>query len=327
MLVGCVHACDSSKVLLMSQSQNNSRTYCSELALADGAQLCGTAVTVDLWLLIEYARPWKPKALIDNDLSLALKTHLDGLPAQVRECAGKILRVQFVKQAASAEQDHPRLLLAGADGLHAGRLSSYDELLDITAEQLAAGCLPDPFTCAGPIYLVCTNGQRDVCCARFGLPLYEQLRVEFGERIWQTTHIGGHRYAPNLVSLPTGVVYGFVQPEQGIEVVTQDQQGILSLANLRGRAGLPKPAQAAEYYLRQEKNLYRHGDLKYTGLEEQDSGGVARFVDVQGHGYAVTLQRSMSQPVIASCDDVAKPMEQFALVHIHQTTNQQNTPT
>jgi hypothetical protein len=50
--------------------------------------------------------------------------------------------------------------------------------------------------------LVCTHGSRDRCCSRFGAPIYRQARRLVGElelentRIWQASHIGGHRMAP-----------------------------------------------------------------------------------------------------------------------------------
>ena len=65
---------------------------------------------------------------------------------------------------------------------------------------------------SAPQYFVCTNGQRDLCCARFGLPTYAALRERVGERVWQTTHVGGHRFAPNVLTLPQAALYGRVQP-------------------------------------------------------------------------------------------------------------------
>jgi hypothetical protein len=67
--------------------------------------------------------------------------------------------------------------------------------------------------------LVCTHGSHDVCCGRFGYSLYEELRQEYAAasegrlRVWRTSHLGGHRFAPNLIDLPEGRYWGHLEPE------------------------------------------------------------------------------------------------------------------
>ncbi len=67
---------------------------------------------------------------------------------------------------------------------------------------------------ADPILLVCTNGKRDACCALRGRALMTALAADHAERTWECTHLGGHRFAGNLVCLPHGIVYGRV-PSRG----------------------------------------------------------------------------------------------------------------
>ena len=190
------------------------RIYCSEVAFAEQAEPAGSAVHVDAWLLIEYPRVWRPKALADNELAIEVNAHLDELTRQAAT-QGTRLRVQFIKQAGSGDRAQPQIIYCDTRPEHAcyvsSRLADYSALTEITCTQLLHGALPNASTPDANIYLVCTNGQRDVCCARFGLPLYEQLRMTYGTRIWQTTHLGGHRFAPNLLCLPSGHVYGFDQ--------------------------------------------------------------------------------------------------------------------
>jgi hypothetical protein len=49
--------------------------------------------------------------------------------------------------------------------------------------------------------LVCTNGRRDVCCALWGQRFYAAAAALL-PNVWQTTHLGGHRFAATAVSLP-----------------------------------------------------------------------------------------------------------------------------
>ena len=49
--------------------------------------------------------------------------------------------------------------------------------------------------------LVCTHGARDACCGKFGYGFYVEMRGLAavrgdGVRVWRTSHLGGHRFAP-----------------------------------------------------------------------------------------------------------------------------------
>ena len=52
--------------------------------------------------------------------------------------------------------------------------------------------------------------------------------------MWESSHLGGHRLAPVVLSLPDGFAFG------------GPGAGGLSLSSCRGRSTLPRPAQAAE---------------------------------------------------------------------------------
>ena len=175
--------------------------------------------------------------------------------------------------------------------------------------------LPNASTVDEEIYLVCTNGQRDLCCARFGLPLFEALAFEFGQRIWQTTHIGGHRYAPNLVALPSGMVYGYVDPEDGVSLVNEHDAGLIRAANLRGRSAYPPAGQASEAFVRLAQNLshiddYRHLEVTSHPSESGTQHNVAFTGKVDGQ---ICLKESLSAPELASCGAQPKPTKQFSI--------------
>lgn len=288
------------------------RIYCSELARDANAPLYGTAVQVDTWLLIEYPRPWKPKALADNDLGDVICGHLDALPERVAKLGGGKLRVQFIKQASSADQVHPRVFVASGATLVGGELDSYQAIGEITAEDVIAARLPNGTQVEEEIFLVCTNGQRDLCCARFGLPLFEALRIEHGGRVWQTTHVGGHRYAPNVVCLPSGLVYGFVMPDDGDALVRQHDAGEVDAARLRGRSAFAPPVQAAEVFLRRERGM-ASGRLELLEAQTKDTETRVRF----NHGsetFALVVRTEVdAASVIASCDADPKPVSVFHL--------------
>lgn len=271
----------------------------------------GSAVHVDMWLLLEYPRPWKPKALQDNDLPDAVNVHMDALTQQAL-AHGVRLRIQFIKQASSADIKYPRAFLA--DGrearisLQQTELPSYSEFGNFSLDEIMLGQLPDGHAVEEEIFLVCTNGQRDLCCARFGLPLYEALAFEHAQRVWQTTHVGGHRFAPNLLCLPSGLLYGHVMPDIAQDIVAQHEQGEIALPNLRGRSASPPAKQAAEYFVRE-----RTADTK--GALHLDMTGECSFAwhTQVARGQIVLREQALGE-TLASCGKAPKEEFSFELV-------------
>ncbi len=97
--------------------------------------------------------------------------------------------------------------------------------------------------------LVCTHGNHDVSCGRFGYPLYRTLKQDYATetlRIWRCSHFGGHQFAPTLLDMPEGRYWGHLEP--GILDLLIYRQG--SVADLspfyRGWAGLAWAEQIAE---------------------------------------------------------------------------------
>ncbi|KAJ1917465.1 hypothetical protein H4219_003208 [Mycoemilia scoparia] len=70
------------------------------------------------------------------------------------------------------------------------------------------------------LMLVCTHGSRDSRCGEFGGKLLELLREKIEKdklansvTAWCTSHIGGHKYAANVIVYPEGDWYGNLAPE------------------------------------------------------------------------------------------------------------------
>ena len=83
---------------------------------------------------------------------------------------------------------------------HAEVSASAPELAERDLKELAAGIMPSfGVVWDDPLYLVCTHGKRNVCCARLGGPLAQALAARHPGQVWETTHVGGHRFAANLV--------------------------------------------------------------------------------------------------------------------------------
>ena len=210
---------------------------CSQLCRAADEPMLGSAIEVDVWLLLEYRRAWAARALDDNQLDHAtqnwLRSAVDRFAA-----VGLTARPQFIRRPQRSDGRH--LFIARNGRLGAVIMSEESALLDVDP-------LSDPLPeVSAPHYFVCTNARRDICCAKFGRPTYAALHREVGGRAWQTTHVGGHRYAPNVLALPQAALYGRVYPDDVPSFVACIEGGRLDRRFLRGSTGYSPIAQAAE---------------------------------------------------------------------------------
>ena len=283
------------------------RIYCSEASA--GQPMLGSAAVVDVWLLLEYRPAWRAEAITDNALGEGVRGWL-AQGVEALEGQGYKVRPQFIRQP---EIDRPdtRLLVHHKGVLRAFESGGpgYDGLVRRPIDALFHG--DSGKRLEAPRYFVCTNGQRDLCCARFGLPLYNRLREHVGERVWQVTHLGGHRFAPNVLVLPQGVLYGRVGTEdESIErFVAEVEAGSVPRRHLRGRSCYPKPVQAAEGFAGLE-------DLEWIACEERTGHTEVTF-NHQGEPLLVNVAMAEEAvPVLASCgDQQLKPQRSYRLVN------------
>ena len=258
------------------------RVYCSDLCLASGEPLLGTAGQVDVWLMLEYKPVWRAKATDDNDLAAPMKAWLERTVAAYA-AKGLKARPQFIRRP---ELDTTEVsLFVGADGELRHFAGDYTTIatLDLANQNDALVRVEEPH------YFVCTNGQRDLCCARYGLPVYARLRELAGERVWQTTHVGGHRFAPNVLALPQGALYGRVFADDVDAFFATVEDGGLALPHLRGRASLPPAAQVAETLIDGARSL--------RGID----GDRVTFETAAGSRSVSVRESDSAFDVIASC--------------------------
>lgn len=245
---------------------------CTALALAADEPLVGTASRLRHWLLIEQPGRWGHDALTESGLPLEVGSHL--------KTAGERLgiRVLLIKRRAQ-HGSGVRRCFAAFTGRRERRLSAFSireprELLDLDLPGLMrsqwAG-LGRPTT--EPLTVVCTHGKHDPCCAREGLPLARALSER--ENVWEATHVGGDRFAGNLVCFPHGLYFGRVEPTEAERVVDAYEAGRIALEWYRGRSSYPPAVQAAEIGLREELHLDGVDDLVLVA-HDRAAGGVHR---------------------------------------------------
>jgi hypothetical protein len=198
------------------------------------------------WLLIEHPGPW-PHEPAATPLPAPL-----GAQVEMADALG--IRVQMIRRPGRRPPSDVRRALVGWTAgsrpwLRHGELSAGSApLTDLELKELAAGTPPAFGELAGePVFLVCTHGRRNACCARLGAPLAQALAARYPGQVWETTHVGGHRFAANLVILPHGLYYGPVGVDAATAAIGAYRQGTIAPERYRGRAGQPKSAQETEH--------------------------------------------------------------------------------
>jgi len=268
----------------------NGRRYCSQLNPDEA--LIGTAAHVDVWLLLEYRPAWKSRAHEENDLSHSVRSWVEESLQKLTE-AGFKPRLQFIRQPELDDSD-TRLFVGVNDQLLAFSGTGYDFLNSL--DLLAVVSKPDLQTpLAEPLYFVCTNGQRDLCCARFGLQTYAALRERVAERVWQITHLGGHRFAPNVLVFPGGALYGRVNDSDLDVFSSAVEAGELAVPFLRGRSRYPAHVQAAEA-------ASGRSDLKLLHVDGDSRNATVTFTGGQELVKVSVARSSEPVPVLKSCD-------------------------
>ncbi|MFW3170695.1 sucrase ferredoxin [Geodermatophilus sp. CPCC 206100] len=254
---------------------------CSVRALRRGDSAVATASPAQRWLLIEQPGPWGVEALTQS------RFDPDAATALSHRARGENVRVLLVRRPGDRLTDGPRRW-AYADG-RPGREGLWWSVRDRDADLVEApwdGSVGEP--APGPTYLVCAHGGHDACCALRGRPL---ARVMPSAQVWECSHLGGDRFAANVLVLPHGFYYGQV-PADGAELVAAHAAGRVALPWLRGRAGCPPPVQAAQHHARGELSLLGVDDLPPRGVRRLTPAGaeVERWVVTLAgpHGDVVT---------------------------------------
>lgn len=270
---------------------------CAAASRARGDELAGTASTVRSFLLVEHPGPWGVDALRDARLP-------DGLGAHLREeSARHRVRVLLVRRPGRRAGDGPvRVFAARAAGaaswLETAALDRLDDVRDLDLAALGGGRSPGLEPQEAPVLAVCTHGRHDACCAERGRPVALALaRSRHADAVWECSHIGGDRFAGNLLLLPRGLYYGRVDPDAAIAVADAASEGQVSLDHLRGRSDVSMPVQAAEIHVRRLLGLQGFDDVRPTAARtEGDLTTVAldagdRVVRVRVHRVLEAAQR------------------------------------
>ncbi|MFO7961360.1 MAG: sucrase ferredoxin [Nitriliruptoraceae bacterium] len=281
-------------------------TTCSALAREQREPLAGTASQALGYLLIEQPGSWGRDALTESGLDATLGARL---AAAAKSVGVKVLLTRRPGPHPRVDTDRFEVVLA-----HAGP-TPWMEVCQLTEAQLAA---LDPACSAqaappglgtrvrGSRWLVCTHARRDRCCASRGRPIADTLGTLHPEETWETSHLGGHRFAGTMLVLPHGLVYGNLDVAAAMEVVTAHLAGRVSTTHLRGRAHHSPLAQVAEVATRRTLGVEGLDAVTVTDepvIAPQPGGDPVQVItEAAGRHVQVAIAARRAQPRPLSCD-------------------------
>jgi hypothetical protein len=166
------------------------------------------------------------------------------------------------------------------------------------------------------IFIVCTHGRHDRCCAERGRPLARALASSFPSQTWESSHFGGDRFAGNIIAFPHGVYFGRVSPDDARSVANAYADGRLVLEHLRGRSCFPMSVQAAEHELRVAHALLDIDDVSFERSRRSGADVVARFGTLRGT-FEVHVEVHDAEPHFLTCrSDTTDAAPRYRLVDL-----------
>ncbi len=273
---------------------------CSSCSLAHDEDPGGSASRQRFWLLVEQPGAWGRNALLESKLPAEVAAALD----ERRRAAH--VRVVLIRRGPGVEVPDERrwaFVRATADrpAMGGGTFRDPQELLDLDLEALVDPATELPAAQSEPLLAVCTHGRHDRCCADNGRPVARHLR-QSGADAWECSHVGGDRFAANVVSFPHGLFHGRVTAASAVPLLHTYQQGQIHPAGFRGRGAYSPAAQQAEIVLRHRLDDWDVDSLRLGRHTHDGDRHTVAFTSADGATHEVVVDVGLAdEPRLLSC--------------------------
>ncbi|WP_453985010.1 sucrase ferredoxin [Brevibacterium casei] len=305
---------------------------CSTAARERGDGIVGTAPMGTYWVLIEHRGGWPLNGFEGLDIDWRVRSevfyaaqalrarillirrpgkrtrsgpgvwgvmHLES-PGRLRQMWGswnedadlldicnalEVCRQRSAESSLAEAVDLPDVDLPGVD---------LDETYD-------AGLLP-------PVILVCAHGQHDVCCAVRGRPVAAVLAEQWPDLVWECTHVGGDRFAANILVVPDGVYYGNLDEDTAVEVITGHLADEIDGFHLRGYTDLNSLEQVAVAAVLTARGPAGRFDYAIGGVTSDAGRWTVRVVGLRADlgSFDVEIGVSRGAPNFLTCRGVER---------------------
>jgi hypothetical protein len=268
---------------------------CSTQAEQRGDPPEGSAAPGARWFLIEHQGPWSVHAF-QRSPTLAM---LARRAAAVGGRAALIRRPgQHVPRPGQPPRPRRWALVDARPGHECAWWATFTdeaELLDVPLDP------PQVPPSGEPVYLVCTQGRHDACCAIRGRPVAAALAARYPDRTWECSHVGGCRFSANVVLLPHGLVYAHATPDSALGLVEDYAAGRVRPDTLRGRTSLAGPVQAAQHQARVKTGELSVDAFRPLGSEQVGQQAWRVRLAYRDGELTVLVRSEWAEPELLTC--------------------------
>lgn len=256
--------------------------------------MMGTAFPASRLLLVEQPGPWGRAGLSESRFDTRVALELE------RRAGAVGVRVLAIRRVGRTTRGESRRWVyvdcrPGRQLMRSATYSEDAELLRLPLEGAVGGHLM-----SGPAFLVCAHGKHDACCALRGRPVAAALAARRPGQVWECSHLGGDRFAANVLVVPSGLLYGRVSPDAATQFVDAADRGEVLSPLLRGRIGFSPAVQTALAHAHEQLRLIHLDDLGVVGVRETADGAVVRLI-AQQRQVDVTISMTRSASDTLTC--------------------------
>ncbi|QUM75090.1 hypothetical protein HWV00_01885 [Moritella sp. 24] len=305
--------------------------FCAKESVERRDNYLGTMTTVKCYLLIEYDNSWSKEInnLLENSkIETEVVNHINDFT----EWCPEDVKVLFIKnkETGSGKKIYLTRVHKGKEKVSEFFVDNYKDILTIDLKN----AYKNPGGCKN-ILVVCTHGKHDKCCAKFGHPVFLGLskwikNTGANFEVWECSHVGGDRFAANIIWLPYGLGFGHVELDTEI-FLNKLIQNKIPLEYFRGCSFFSSAGQFLEGVIRKKYNLDNPGGVEVIrNIENHDNEGNI-YVDIEMSFKEIGTQSisglisirldKENGKVLASCNDGG-----YAYPRIIELVNIPNNP-
>lgn len=182
--------------------------------------------------------------------------------------------------------------------------------------------------------LVCTHGERDGCCGTFGEAAYRHLKRTIDPavaRVWRVSHFGGHRFAPTLLDLPDGRIWGKLDADALAGIASRSPAMAGHRDHYRGWCALPPAAQIVERELFAERGWrWRDASVEVDMIETAGASRVRLRAQLPDAEEDVSVEADVREgpPVVVplSCGADESVAPQYTLERVRRVREPRRPP-
>lgn len=154
-----------------------------------------------------------------------------------------------------------------------------------------------------PFFVVCTNGKKDKCCAKFGFPVFKFIENhESRVAVFESTHVGGDRFAANVVCMPVGIYYGRVMVEDVDPILEATSRRQIYYPNYRGSCTRSFFHQSIECLLRERLNDFSLGFAMSIESVAEEANRFRVIASTVNTSFQLTIRKeTIPYPYLLTC--------------------------